>query len=97
PAAVIAGLWTTDGEQLLNLIHWTSTSWKCLHNPDPWPGWTFPDAFEVLLTEAQARGALPGWTVEVHGSHDEIPELVFPNGSTLRDVLRQGTETWVDA
>jgi len=103
PAGVIFGLWTTDGEGLSSLQHASGDSseavhgvWRCLDYPDPMPGFTAPQIMQVLFDEAQDRGALPGWTINTHGTHEEIPEFTCKVRDSYRSVLAQLAETWVD-
>lgn len=108
PAAVIYGLWSTDGEQLVDLLHYTDTTWTCVHDADPLPGF-YPGVIAgILWFEAVGRTALggpsTGWTLGFSATEDsngnawpeEIPEFVCKVGDSLRSVLRQLSETWVD-
>lgn len=69
--------------------------WLALDYPATWPGFTGPEIMQMLLTEAQARGALTGWTISVHGTHDEIEEFSVRVDQSYRSVL-EGLREWMD-
>lgn len=60
------------------------------------PGFTAPQIIQMLITEAQARGAIPGWTVQVHGTHPNIEEFSARVGTPMSEVISSLSEGWCD-
>ena len=86
-----------------NLLLGTSSSWKCLDYPAVWPAPTPGRIMRALLEEAQARGALTGWslgctdTVDSAGQPWPVDQAhVFRVGQTYSDVLRQMADTSIE-
>lgn len=70
--------------------------WRWLDYPTEKPGFTAPEILDMLLDEAQDRGELLGWTIQVHGTHPNIEEFSCRIGTTYREVLTQLSELWCD-
>lgn len=70
--------------------------WEGLDYPSTFPGFTFPQILQMLLDECQDRDELLGWTISVHGSHDQVPEFACKVGDTLLKVIEAGAASYVD-
>lgn len=70
--------------------------WLGLDYPNPLPGFTAPQILQLLLTEAQARGELTGWSLTTHGTHSQIPEFPTRVGARYTDVIDALTATYLD-
>ena len=86
-----------------NLLLGTSSSWKCLDYPAVWPAPTPGRIMRTLLEEAQARGALTGWSLGCTDTVDSAGQPwpnnqahVFRVGQTYADVLRQMGDTSIE-
>ena len=86
-----------------NLLLGTSSSWKCLDYPAVWPAPTPGRIMRTLLEEAQARGALTGWSLGCTDTVDSAGQPwpnnqahVFRVGQTYADVLRQMADTSIE-
>lgn len=80
------GVFGSDGD---------SYNWVGLDRPNPFPGFTAPEIAQIFLDRAQAAGDLPGWTIQTHGTHEEIEEVAFrltQNGLQVLNVLSE----WAD-
>lgn len=74
----------------------TGGNWKCLNRPANPPGFTPGHAFRLLFQQAQAQGALPGWTLGFSDSVDSNGNAwattdaltAKVNDETLLDVIR---------
>jgi len=93
---------TEDGELGAVLVR-TDSTWKGVAYPPKPPGFTIGRAIRVLLEEAQARGALLGWTLGFTDTADsagqawvEEPELAFQCGMDLYSVLQELAEAYVE-
>lgn len=71
--------------------------WICLDLPETLPGFTAPEILQMLLTEAQVRGELFGWSIETHGDFDQIEEYATRVGTDYRTVLDDMMAMYVDA
>lgn len=81
----------------------TDASWVGLGYPATPPGFTPGMVIRILLEEAQARGALLGWTLGFSDTVDSAgngwpvtAELAFPVGLDNLGALRQLAETYAD-
>lgn len=88
-----------DGK--LDTVIWTTnpdsgTGWYGYDYPATKPGFTAPEILGILLSEAQSRGELIGWTITTHGVHSEIPEIAFRVGTRMSDVIDTLTSTHID-
>jgi hypothetical protein len=88
-----------NGQRLLG----TSASWVCLDYPTVYPAPTPGRILRTLLEEAQARGALTGWTLSCTDAADSAGQSwpvdqahVFRVGQTYADVLRQMADTSIE-
>jgi len=88
-----------NGQRLLG----TSSSWVCLDYPTIYPAPTPGRILRALLEEAQARGALTGWTLSCTDAADSAGQSwpvdqahVFRVGQTYADVLRQMADTSIE-
>jgi hypothetical protein len=86
-----------------NLLVGTSSSWKCLDYPTVYPAPTPGRILRQLLEEAQARGALTGWSLGCTDTADSAGQSwpndqahVFRVGQTYADVLRQMADTSIE-
>lgn len=86
-----------------NLLLGTSSSWKCLDYPTVYPAPTAGQIIRVLLEEAQARGALTGWTLNFTDTVDSLGQpwpvnraQVFRVGQSYAEVLRQLADSAID-
>jgi hypothetical protein len=86
-----------------NLLVGTSSSWKCLDYPTVYPAPTPGRILRQLLEEAQARGALTGWSLGCTDTVDSAGQPwpsdqahVFRVGQTYADVLRQMADTSIE-
>ena len=86
-----------------NLLVGTSSSWKCLDYPTVYPAPTPGRILRQLLEEAQARGALTGWSLSCTDTVDSAGQPwpsdqahVFRIGQTYADVLRQMADTSIE-
>lgn len=99
PAFFMATGMTVVNQKLVDAIFSTGDDqWRWLDYPTEKPGFTAPAIMQMLLGEAQAspRLELLGWSIEVHGTHPNIPEFSVRIGSTYREVLNKFTTTWCD-
>jgi len=94
-----AGATYNSGSRLLG----TSSSWVCLDYPTVYPAPTPGLILRTLLEEAQARGALTGWSLSCTDTADSAGQAwdvdqahVFRIGQTYADVLRQMADTSID-
>lgn len=88
----------TDGK--FGDVLFTSASalpWICKDLPSPFPGFTAPQILQMLLDEAQARGELQGWSIVVHGDHEQIEEYSIRVGTDYVDVISDMRAMWIDA
>jgi len=72
-----------SGSRLLG----STASWKCLDYPAVFPAPTPGKVLSTLLAEAQARGALTGWTL---GCTDTVDSAGQPWGNDTAHVFRVG-------
>lgn len=80
----------------------TGSSWKAL--PDVEAGYTPHQIMNILITEAQSRGELTGWTLTSTATNDSdgtpwptvSGDFALRVGDTVLDVLRQLSETYID-
>lgn len=97
PAAFLFAAFEVDDWELGDVLFTSATSmgWVCRDYPDPTPGFTAPQILQMLLSEAQARGALAGWSISVHGSHDQLEEFVCRVGTDYLEVIDK-LSAWID-
>lgn len=81
----------------------SSSSWKCLDYPVRYPSPTPGLVLSTLLTEAQARGALTGWTVSCTSTTDSAGQpwgdtdpFVFRVGQTYLECLNQMADSSIE-
>jgi hypothetical protein len=86
-----------------NLLLGTSSSWKCLDYPTVYPAPTPGKILSTLLSEAQARGALTGWTLSCSDTVDSAGKpwsfdqaFTFRVGQSYAEVLRQMADTAIE-
>lgn len=106
PAAVLMAICPIDseGEVLLPPIVQTDATWTCLPYPAAEPGWTPGQVMIDAIAEAQARGAIPGFTYDFTATNDSLgnpwpfmPGFSVPVGASLLDMLTGLTEAgWID-
>jgi hypothetical protein len=106
PSAIVAAIarLDQDGEILAPAIIQSDATWKALAYPESVPGWTPGEVMIDAIEEAQARGALAGFTYDFTAANDSLgnPWPVMegfstPVGSSLLDMLTGlNEEGWVD-
>lgn len=116
PSAFISSLWTIDDGERGSVVYRTTSgsSIKILISPTvagthgtrykiPAVGMTVGQALDILLDEAQERGALSGWTWTFDGTNDssgvawgEFVEVSVRAGDDYLTVLRQLAQTYID-
>ena len=81
----------------------SSSSWRCLDYPVRYPSPTPGLVLSTLLTEAQARGALTGWTLSCTNTTDSAGQpwgdtdpFVFRVGQTYLECLRQMADSSIE-
>lgn len=81
----------------------SSSSWRCLDYPVRYPSPTPGLVLSTLLTEAQARGALTGWTLSCTNTTDSAGQpwgdtdpFVFRVGQTYLEGLRQMADSSIE-
>lgn len=102
PAAFLFALYTTtDQDVVTSVLCVSDNSWSSLAYPAAVPGWTPGQVVLNALTEAQARGALTGWTCDatatvdshgnawavVGGSSGFMPMFSIPVGASMTEML----------
>ena len=92
-----------QGSQLGATVLVTDSSWKALGYPAAPPGFTPRRVLEILLTEAQTRGAVPGLTIGGTNAVDSdgvawpvSPDISVRVGTDGLSVLRQLSEAYID-
>lgn len=103
-AWVLGSLYSIDEDgNLVSVVVRTDSTWKGVAFPPKPPGMTIGRAIRVLLEEAQARGALLGWTLAFTDNADSAgqgwgddPALSFQHGMDLYAVLKQLAETYCE-
>jgi hypothetical protein len=106
-AGFLFGLWENAGSDGLGakILESNDADWKCLLDPDPWPGFTVGHVLRILLEEVQALtpARLDGWSLSCTDTDDTddnpfpvIPELVVQVGDSLHKVLEQFAESYID-
>lgn len=112
PAAFLCAVFTVDdNDKVMTIIATSDDSWVSLAYPVSTPGWTPGQMIIDAINEAQARGALVGFTVDFTGTLDSgghtwvgsggagtyVPGYSAPIGSTIFDVLGDLVALgWVD-
>ena len=100
PSALLGAAFTITSdlidEPLFSTNGDVAGGWLGLDYPTPKPGFTAPQITQMLLTEAQARGRLTGWSISVHGTHSPIEEFATRLGTKYSDVLDALSAGWVD-
>lgn len=95
----------TDGSPLSasSSVFKTDATWQCLDYPTTVPGQTAGGVLQVLLLEAQARGALTGWTKTfdnlTDSAGDPWPWMYEENlnvGQDYLSVIKQMSEEYCD-
>lgn len=86
------GVWTTQSSPG---VYVTWDGWLCRDYPNPEPGFTAGRILIWLLSAAQARGELPGWTVNFTSATDSagnawpiLPEVSFRVGDDILSCLK---------
>ena len=86
-----------------NRLIGTTSSWKCLDVPAVFPAPTPGKIISTLLSEAQARGALTGWTLSCTDSVDSAGQPwpsdtahVFRVGDSLLTCLNQMSDVSIE-
>lgn len=86
-----------------NRLVGTGTSWKCLNYPTTFPAPTPGKILSTLLSEAQARGALTGWSLSCTDTTDSAGQPwpvdtahIFRVGDSLLDVLNQMSDSSIE-
>jgi len=81
----------------------TDSTWKCLDYPAVYPAPTPGKILSTLLAEAQARGALTGWSLGCSNTADSAGRpwpvdaaYTFRIGQSYLDVLRQMADVSID-
>ena len=81
----------------------TDNTWKCLDYPAVYPAPTAGKILSTLLAEAQARGALTGWSLSCSNTADSLGNpwpvdaaYTFRIGQSYLDVLRQMADVGID-
>lgn len=81
----------------------SSASWKCLDYPVKYPAPSPGKILSTLLSEAQARGALTGWTLGCTDTADSAGQpwgdtdaFVFRVGQTYLECLRQMADASIE-
>lgn len=97
PGVVLAALHTlpaTGGSfGTSTLVTGTSTAWKCLDYPEPYPAPSPYSILDQLLDEAQARGALSGWSLG--GSISATTDALGVPWAAARDVTPSVGDTYL--
>lgn len=96
-AGFLFALWTVDDKRDDNaLILRADDSWKAIDYPELAPGFTAGRVIRLLLQEAQANGALIGWTTSFGATADSDgvdwpidQQFSFRVGMDLLSVLKQ--------
>ena len=86
-----------------NRLLGTSSAWRCLFYPSVFPAPTPGKILSTLLSEAQARGALTGWSLSCTDFVDSAGQpwsddtaQVFRVGDSLLDVLNQMSDSSIE-
>ena len=106
PAAVVVAIAPLDanGDVVPPAIVQTDSSWKSLAYPAVEPGWTPGQIMIDAIDEAQARGALAGFTYDFNAENDSlgnpwpfVPGFSVAVGASLLTMLKGLTEAgWID-
>lgn len=101
PSAFIFSAWPVSSAGVITGVPFLTSSedtfdWLGLDYPDPFPGWEAPDILQMLLDECQDRDELLGWTLDVHGTYDEIVEFGCRVGDTFLKVVEALAATYID-
>jgi hypothetical protein len=99
PAGLLAAVFEVEPNGSLGEPLFTSASsgdWVGVDYPEPKPGYTAAEILEELLSEAQARGELIGWTIDADGSFEEIEEFAVRIGDSYRSVIDALTTGYLD-
>ena len=105
PTNVIVSVALLDGDTINGYVFSTDTSsnWRVLDFPTTTPGMTVGEVMGLLLTEAQSRGALPGWVDTFSNTVDTAStawpteaEIAVTVGSDMLSVLRQFSAAYID-
>lgn len=96
-AGFVHALWSVDNQRDDNtLILRADNTWSALGYPTTPPAFTAGHVIRILLEEAQANGALKGWTLSFTDTHDSEgtgwpvdQQWSFRVGMNLLEVLRQ--------
>lgn len=74
----------------------TGLAWRSLDVSATRPGFTAPQILQILLSEAQGRGALLGWTIQSHGVHPVIETYGTRVGDSVKKVVDDLATGWID-
>lgn len=112
PAAFLFAAYTTDDDgNVTSTLALSDGSWNSLAYPSSVPGWTPGQAIIKVMEEAQARGALAGWTWDFSGTTDShgnpwvaqdgsgpyMPLFSVAVGATVLEMLDElVAEGWID-
>lgn len=106
PAAVLMAICPIDGEGevVLPPIVQTDGTWQCLAYPAAEPGWTPGQIMIDAIDEAQARGAIAGFSYDFTALNDSlgnpwpyVPGFSVAVGASLLTMLKGLTEAgWID-
>lgn len=104
PAGFLFSLCKVDSAgRVLQVILRSDHNWKVLQNPTQPPGFTPGRVVEILVAEAQARGALLDLQLDFDGNVDSdgeswptIHDIGFPVGRKYRQVLAEMATSLVD-
>ena len=106
PAAVLAAIAPIDGEGevVAPPLVQTDGTWQTLAYPATEPGWTPGQIMIDAIDEAQARGAIPGFSYDFTALNDSlgnpwpfVPGFSVPVGATLLTMLKGLAEAgWID-
>ena len=93
------------GGLLLSPVAKTSSAWTCLDYPAATPSWYVDEIIADLIGEAQTRGGLTGWTVDINtATHKDsngqnlplVEEFVWRAGDGLHGALRSLAEQYIE-
>lgn len=99
PAGLIVAAFEVEGGGVIGdplFATAAAEEWVALDYPSPKPGYTAPQILQELLTEAQARGELTGWTIDAQGSFEVLEEFAVRVGDSYRSIIDALSAGYID-